>query len=58
VVGQREEPPPLRYDDRGIAIPPPKGAKPVKVPIKEKRTRTLYAADVMASRPLQEKFNA
>lgn len=58
VVGQKEEPPPLKYDDKGIAIPPPKNAKPVKVPITEKRTRTLYAADVLASRVLQEKFNA
>ncbi len=58
VVGQKEEPAPLKYDDKGIAIPPPKNAKPVKVPITEKRTRTLYAADVLASRALQEKFNA
>lgn len=58
VVGQKEEPAPLKYDDKGIAIPPPKNAKPVKVPITEKRTRTLYAADVLASRTLQEKFNA
>jgi hypothetical protein len=58
VIGQKEEPPPLKYDDKGIAIPPPKNAKPVKVPIIEKRTRTLYAADVLASRALQEKFNA
>lgn len=58
VVGQKEEPPPLRYDSRGIAIPPPKNAKNIKVPITEKRKRTLYAADVIASRDLQEKFNA
>lgn len=58
VIGQKEEPPPLKYDDKGIAIPPPKNAKPIKVPITEKRTRTLYAADVIASRALQEKFNA
>lgn len=58
VVGHREEPAPLKYDDKGIAIPPPRNAKPVKVPITEKRTRTLYAADVIASRALQEKFNA
>lgn len=58
VVGQKEEPAPLKYDDKGIAIPPPKNAKPVKVPITEKRTRTLYAADILASRALQEKFNA
>jgi hypothetical protein len=58
VVGQKEEDPPLRYDDRGIPIPPPKNAPQVKVPVTEKRTRTLHAADVMASRPLQEEFNA
>lgn len=58
VIGQKEEPPPLKYDDKGIAIPPPKNAKLVKVPITEKRARTLYAADVMASRAWQEKFNA
>lgn len=58
VVGHKEEPPPLRYDDRGIAIPPPRNAKPVKVPVTEKRKRTLHAADVIASRDLQQKFNA
>jgi hypothetical protein len=58
VIGQKEEPAPLKYDDKGIAIPPPKNAKPVKVPIIEKRTRTLHAADVIASREWQEKFNA
>ena len=58
VIGHKEEPPPLRYDDKGIAIPPAKNAKPVKVPVTEKRTRTLYAADVLASRAMQEKFNA
>ncbi|MEO5716356.1 MAG: hypothetical protein ABIT37_22945 [Luteolibacter sp.] len=58
VVGQKEELPPLRYDAKGVAIPPAKNAKPVKVPIKEMRTRTLYAADVMASKAWQEKFNA
>ncbi len=58
VIGQKEEPAPLKYDAKGIAIPPPKNAKPIKVPVIEKRTRTLYAADVMASRELQEKFNA
>lgn len=58
VIGHKEEPAPLKYDDKGIAIPPKKNAKPVKVPITEKRTRTLYAADVMASRAWQEKFNA
>ncbi len=58
VVGSRMEPPPLKYDDKGIAIPPGKDAKQVKVPVTETRTRTLYAADVMASRELQQKFNA
>ena len=58
VTGQKEEMPPLKYDDKGIAIPPPKNAKPIKVPITEKRKRTLHAADVIASRALQEKFNA
>lgn len=58
VVGHKEEPPPLKYDDKGIAIPPPKNAKKIKVPITEKRTRTLYGADVIASRALQEEFNA
>lgn len=58
VIGQKEEPAPLIYDDRGIAIPPPANAKPLKVPITEKRSRTLHAADVLASRALQEKFNA
>jgi hypothetical protein len=58
VIGQKEEPAPLIYDDRGIAIPPPANAKPVKLPITEKRSRTLHAADVLASRALQEKFNA
>ena len=58
VVGSKEEPPPLRYDDKGIAIPPPPNAKKIKVPITEKRTRGLYGADVIASRDLQLKFNA
>lgn len=58
VVGHKEEPPPLKYDDKGIAIPPPKNAKKIKVPITEKRTRSLYGADVIASRELQVKFNA
>jgi len=58
VVGQKEEDPPLRYDDRGIAIPPPPNAKPVQVPVTERRTRPLRAADVLASRKLQEEFNA
>jgi hypothetical protein len=58
VVGHKDEPPPLKYDDKGIAIPPPKNAKPVNVPITEKRRRSLYAADVIASKAWQEKFNA
>jgi len=57
VVGYEEVLPELKYDDRGIAIPAPK-AKPKKVPVIEKRARTLYAADVLASETLQAKFNA
>lgn len=56
VVGKKEEIPELKYDDKGIAIPAPK--KPVMVNITEKRSRTLTAADVFASRALQEEFNA
>ena len=59
VVGHKEVVPELKYDDRGIAIPAPKKkGKPKKVPILEKRTRSLRAADVIASKALQEKFNA
>jgi hypothetical protein len=59
VVGHKEVLPELKYDDRGIAIPAPKKkGKPKKVPIIEKRTRCLRAADVIASKALQEKFNA
>lgn len=59
VVGQKEEVPELKYDSKGIAIPPPKTkGKPKMIPITEKRTRTLYAADVIASPAWQEKFNA
>jgi len=58
VAGHKEVLPELKYDDKGIAIPAPKGRKPKKVPVTEKRTRTLYAADVMASSELQQKFNA
>ena len=58
VVGHKEVVPELKYDDRGIAIPAPKGKKPKKVPITEKRTRSLYAADVLASKALQTRFNA
>jgi len=57
VVGHKEVPPELKYDERGVAIPAPK-RKPKKVAITEKRTRSLYAADVLASKALQEKFNA
>jgi len=55
VVGQKEEPAELKYDAKGIALPP---GKPKLVPVKEKRTRTLYAADVLANPALQAKFNA
>jgi len=58
VVGYKEEPPPLKYDDKGIAILPSPKAKPVKTPVTERQTRSLRAADVMASKELQEKFNA
>ena len=57
VVGQKEEPPELKYDDKGVAIPAPKRAKPKMVPVTEKRTRSLYAADVIASPDLQRQFN-
>jgi len=58
VVGHKEELPELKYDERGVAIPAPKNPKPREVPITETRTRTLYAADVLASADLQQKFNA
>lgn len=59
VVGHKEVLPELKYDERGIAIRTPKRKrKPKKVPILEKRTRSLYAADVIAGKALQEKFNA
>ncbi|MHC4202773.1 MAG: hypothetical protein ACYSU0_22505, partial [Planctomycetota bacterium] len=59
VVGHKDAPPELKYDSRGIAIPAPKKKrKPKKVPIIEKRKRTLYAADVLASKALQTRFNA
>lgn len=57
VVGHKDVTPDLKYDDRGVAIPAPK-RKSKKVAITEKRTRALYAADVLASQALQEKFNA
>ncbi len=53
IVGH--ELPKLEYDERGIAIKQKKKAK--KIPIKKMVTRTLYAADVIASRELQIKFN-
>ena len=56
VTTYKEVLPELKYDDRGIAIPAPKG-KPKKVKVTEKRTRSLYAADVIASKALQRKFN-
>lgn len=59
VVGQKEEVPELKYDDKGVAIPAPaRKGKPKLVPVTEKRTRTLHAADVIASPELQQKFNA
>jgi len=58
VTGYKEELPELKYDERGIAIPAPKRKKPKKVPVIEKRTRSLYACDVMASKALQTRFNA
>lgn len=59
VVGHKEELPELIYDSKGVALPSPKvKGKRKMVPITEKRTRTLYAADVIASREWQKKFNA
>jgi len=58
VTGYKDVPPEIKYDERGIAIPAPKDTKPKKVPITEKHTRTLHAADVIASADLQQKFNA
>ncbi|MFT5126969.1 MAG: hypothetical protein ACI8W8_000567 [Rhodothermales bacterium] len=52
IVGHKEAE--LKYDARGIAIK----SKQKKVPIVEKKSRTLYAADVLASKELQAKFNA
>ncbi len=57
VVGHKDEVPELKYDDKGVAIPASKG-KPKKVPIVEKRARPLIAADVLASKALQDEFNA
>lgn len=59
VVGHKEQTPELKYDAKGVAIPPPKTkGKPKMVPVTEKRKRTLTAADVIASQDLQDKFNA
>ena len=58
VVGHTNVLPELKYDERGVAIPAPKKQKPKKVPITEKRVRALYAADVLASTNLQQRFNA
>ena len=54
----RIEPPELKYDERGIAIPVSKKEAKDGALAAEKRTRTLYAADVLASRELQQKFNS
>ena len=56
VTGYKEEVPELKYDKRGIAIPAPTLAQTIAVV--EKRKRSLYAADVIASMELQTKFNA
>lgn len=45
--------PPLEYDEKGVAKP---RGKPVKV--KKKVTRGLIGADVIASKALQDEFNA
>jgi hypothetical protein len=52
IVGNKEAE--LSYDKRGIAIK----SKQNKLPILELKTRSLYAADVLASKELQAKFNA
>lgn len=57
VVGYKTVLPELKYDKHGIAIPAPR-RKPKKVAVTEKRKRTLYAADVIASKALQKDFNA
>jgi hypothetical protein len=45
--------PPLEYDDKGVAKPQRKA-----VTVMKKERRKLVAADVIASRALQEEFNA
>ncbi len=57
VVVYKEVLPELKYDDQGVATAAPEG-KAEKVKVTEKQTRSLYAADVIASEALQEKFNA
>jgi len=59
VIGYKDAAGELKYDSRGIAIPASKKKrKSKKVPVTEKRLRTLYAADVLASKALQARFNA
>ncbi|MEE3219690.1 MAG: hypothetical protein VX257_05475 [Planctomycetota bacterium] len=50
--------PELKYNKQGVAVLPAKGQKPKKAGATKKLTRTLYAADVLASSGLQSKFNA
>lgn len=57
VVGWKEVLPELKYDAKGVAIPQPK-TKPPKEAIREKRSRPLRAADVIASDDLEKQFNA
>ncbi len=57
IVGWKEPIPELVYDAHGEAIPQPK-AKPPEGAAKEKRKRSLYAADVIASEDLEKQFNA
>ena len=47
----------LKYDKRGIALPAPKPEKGKPASKTKKIKRKAYAADVMASKELQEKFN-
>ncbi len=59
VVGYKDELPDLKYDSKGVAIPPrTTKRKRKRVPITQKQTRSLYAADVIASQEWQRKFNA
>jgi hypothetical protein len=48
----------LKYDSRGIAIPSSDDKKRESELRAEKRTRSLYASDVLASQELQSKFNS